>query len=355
MILFLLFWLLFCLFFFAVQELNLTSPLFSLSHSRLVWWLSLINQHRLVVMLIFLVLSFALIWQYFYLFKHKFYFPCWFWLLLIFMPLPIFPLFSYDIFNYLFNAKMVLIYHANPYLQVALNFPNDPMLRFMHNIHTPAPYAYGWTLISLIPGLGWFTGKFTLSFWLMKLFIIGFWLSQLWILNKLVKRLYPNQTWRFYLFALNPLVLIETLINGHNDVVMMSLALLSFWFYLNSAKIKALLFLIASASIKYVTILLLPFYWLKPKLDLPTIFSLTLFMIMFSRPDQLHSWYLIWAFSFAVLSRFRLIIFLFTALSFGALLRYAPFLYFGSWNSPVYLIRNLIWFISIFLTPFIIK
>jgi Gpi18-like mannosyltransferase len=243
---------------------------------------------------------------------------------------------------------MVLIYHANPHLQTAINFAADPMLRFMHNVHTPAPYAYGWTGLSLLPGLVWFTKNFTLSFWAMKLFIAGFWLGQLWILQKLVHRLFPKEPWRFWLFALNPLVLVETLINGHNDVVMMFLALVSYWFFLNSKKFRSLLFLLLSASIKYVTILLLPFYLRgvssqAKKIDLPTLFSLGLLLVMFIRPGQFHSWYFIWAFSFAVLSKPKWVVSVFTALTFGALLRYAPYLYYGHWDPPVSLLRNLIW------------
>ena len=124
-----------------------------------------------------------------------------------------YPMFSHDIFNYLFNAKMVLIYQANPHIRTAIEF-RDLMLRFMHNIHTPAPYAYGWTAVSLVPGLAWFTQKFTLSFWAMKAFIGLFWLGELAVLKKLVTQLFPQQPYRWWLFALSPLVLVETLING---------------------------------------------------------------------------------------------------------------------------------------------
>ncbi|MBU1499272.1 hypothetical protein KKE48_00180, partial [Patescibacteria group bacterium] len=305
---------------------------------------------------IFIILIFLLFWFYFKLLKRGFSRR---WLiLLVIIALPAYPIFSYDIFNYLFNAKMVLIYHANPHLQTAINFAFDPMLRFMHNVHTSAPYAYGWTGLSLLPGLAWLTQNFTLSFWAMKLFIVGFWLGQLWILQKLVHRLFPQQQWRFWLFALNPLVLVETFINGHNDVVMMFFALLSYWFFLNSQKFRSLLFLLLSASIKYVTIVLLPFYLqglsLKvKKIDLPTLFSFILLGIMFIRPGQLHSWYLIWAFSFIVLSRSNWLIKVFTALTIGALLRYAPYLYYGHWDAPVYLLRNLIWALSLFLAPLV--
>jgi len=348
MIRFIFIWLLLCLFSFTQQDLNLTI------YNNIFSWLQYLGFYqRPLTTGLFLILVFSFFWLYFKLLKRGF---SWRWLiLLVLIALPAYPLFSYDIFNYLFNAKMVLIYHANPHLQTAINFAADPMLRFMRNVHTPAPYAYGWTGLSLLPGLTWLTQNFTLSFWAMKLFIVGFWLGQLWILQKIVHRLFPKEPWRFWLFALNPLVLVETLINGHNDVVMMFLALLSYWFFINSQKFRSLLFLIFSVSIKYVTILLLPFYWLKKRYDLPTLFSVALLLVMFIRPGQLHSWYFIWAFSFAVLSKPKWVVSVFTALTFGALLRYAPYLYFGHWDPPVYLLRNLIWIGSLLFTSLIKK
>ena len=290
----------------------------------------------------------------------------WF-LLFTAIAIPAYPMFSSDIFNYLFNAKMALIFKANPHINVAIDFP-DPMLRFMRNIHTPAPYAYGWTGISLVPGLAWFTKKFTLSFWVMKSFVAVFLLAQLWILKKLVNQLFPKQPFRWLLFAFSPLVLIETLIMGHNDVVMMFPALLGFWYLLKSKKLFdkphlfSLTFLLLSASIKYATIALFPLFLFpqgstlrKKKLDIPTFTSLALFAIMFTRPDQMHSWYFIWAFSFAILSRSKWLLAVFSSLSLGAVFRYLPFIYYGNWDSPVYLLSHLIWASSILFAPLIKK
>lgn len=266
-----------------------------------------------------------------------------------------YPLLSHDIFNYTFNAKMIWLYKANPHVQVAANFSNDLWIRFMRNIHTPAPYAYGWTLISLIPGILTLTNNLKLSLWGMKAFTAFFWIGQLWILAKIIKKEFPKENYRWFLFALNPLVLIETLVIGHNDVVMMFLALVSYWFLLKTKKLfdknflLSLFFLGLSVSIKYATIVLLPLWLIKvvyKKLNIPTIGAILLFAIIFVRPDQLHSWYLIWAFSFAVLSKNKWVISFFTVLTFGALLRYAPYLYYGHWNPPVYLLRNLIWLLS---------
>ena len=263
-----------------------------------------------------------------------------------------YPAFSHDVFNYIFNAKIAWVYQRNPHIDVAAYFVHDVWLRFMHNVHTPAPYAYGWTALSLIPGIVTISSKLKLSLWTMKLFIGLFWAGQLWILAKIVKKYFPKENWRWFLFALSPLVLIETLAVGHNDVVMMFLALTSYWFLLKSKTFfdksffLSLIFLGLSASIKYATIVLLPLWLIKvikPKFDLPTLVSFLLLAVIFTRLDQLHSWYLIWAFSFAVLARRRWIVVLFTSLTAGALLRYAPYLFYGNWDPPVWMLRNYIW------------
>ena len=59
--------------------------------------------------------------------------------------LPSYPALSHDIFNYIFNAKMVVDYHANPHVMVAMDFPNDPWLRFMHNVHRITSYNVCYT------------------------------------------------------------------------------------------------------------------------------------------------------------------------------------------------------------------
>jgi len=371
MLAFLITWLLLAIYSFTRRDLNLILynffPYSKFWHQARELLTQLGYYQRPFATLIFFILLLIFIFLYFKLIHQKL-LPSKSWLKWL-VPIAIigiisYPMFSHDIFNYLFNAKMVLIYKANPHIHTAIEFPRDLMLRFMHNVHTPAPYAYGWTIISLLPGLTWLTQKLTLSFWIMKLFIALFWLAQLWILKKLIKKLFPKQSWRWWLFALNPLVLMETLIIGHNDVAMMFPVLLSYWFLIKSKKLfdkpwrLSLFLLLISVSIKYATIVLLPLYFLKSKLkkvDLPTLSALLLFSLMFTRLDQMHSWYFIWAFSFAVLSKSRQFLAIFTALSLGALFRYLPYIYYGSWNPPVYLYRQLIWLVSLLLAPLVYR
>jgi hypothetical protein len=264
-----------------------------------------------------------------------------------------YPAFSHDIFNYLFNTKMIWVYGANPHVRTALEFAADPWVRFMHNIHTPAPYAYGWTVVSLLPGLMTLTQKFLPSLFVMKAFVAFSYLLTLRVIQLINTKLYPGQNWRVLLFALSPLVLIEILVMGHNDLWMMAPALWAWYLVLIKPKPKFLLAglgMVLSIAMKYATVVLLPLFWLSHRLEtakklFPEIAAILLAVVPLVRPDQLHSWYFIWSFSFAIFARSPKFISLWVALSLGALLRYAPYLYTGSWDE-IYLLRNLIWVVS---------
>lgn len=270
-----------------------------------------------------------------------------------------YPALSHDIFNYIFNAKMVLVYHKNPHINVALEFPHDLWTRFMHNTHTPAPYFYGWTALSLFPSLLGFS-KLTLNLLTFKLFEIVFFIWQIDLLNKILNKLLPKERLnRLFLFILNPLILIETFGNGHNDVVMISLALFSLWFLIKEEKttfknlIPSIIFLLLSASIKYVTIILLPIYLIygfKKKIDIGSICAIILFLVIFTRPqDQFHPWYLIWSLSFAAFAKKEWLFSILLYFSLSLMLRYAPLFYIGEYRRQTQNLMSLVTFLPTFL------
>lgn len=219
---------------------------------------------------------------------------------------------SADIFNYLFNAKMVVVYQQNPHL-VSPWTVSDEWLRFMHNINSPAPYGYLWTGIS-IPLYLLGGGKFTLTWLIFKLFNYGGWLSTAWIFYPWIK----NKKWWVILFF-NPLLLIEIIANGHNDLWMMLPAVASLLLIKNKQNFKtiagSLLLLIVSIAMKKVTIILVPFWlflifahridWHSWRKTVVTFFqkyffdfiSLAMFAPLFTdRSWQFYPWYLLWSF-----------------------------------------------------------
>src|SRR5260221_5451039 len=57
--------------------------------------------------------------------------------------------FSYDLFNNIFDAKILTHYQLNPYSFKALDFPHDPMLSFMHWTQRTYPYGPIWLFFSI--------------------------------------------------------------------------------------------------------------------------------------------------------------------------------------------------------------
>ncbi|MBD3250690.1 MAG: hypothetical protein GF381_03940 [Candidatus Pacebacteria bacterium] len=247
---------------------------------------------------------------------------------------------SYDVFNYIFNAKMVLVYRANPHFLSAINYSSDPWVRFMHNIHTPAPYWYGWTVFSLLPyslGLGKFLPTW-LSFKLLSLvsLLVTGWALQFFTRRLRGKKLKLSQ---LALFFLNPLVLIEILANAHNDLWMIAPAIVSLGLLLpQDSKINhqkrnsepnvrywqvlaSGLLLVISISTKMATLALIPLWfglvvsqlknWKKDwstslKKRLPLIASGLMFLPLLSlRSQQFHPWYLSWSLAWLPLFDFE--------------------------------------------------
>ena len=269
---------------------------------------------------------------------------------------------SHDVFNYMFNAKMLVKYQANPHRQVALNFAQDPWTRFMNNTHTPAPYGYLWTGLSVIPyllGLGkfittWLSFKF---FALLGLALAIFFIGRLAETKKV-------KLWQLALVLFNPLILIESISSAHNDWWMMWPVLASLY-YAGQVKptrqnnyplfLLIIILMTASINIKYASLVAIPFiiyYLFKSQLDKLKIFSkkitknakkifdqyffdllsLSFFLpLLTNRSQRFLTWYLIWPMTFLPFVRSKwwrntLLIF-----SISALLSYLPWIYYLPW------------------------
>lgn len=289
--------------------------------------------------------------------REKFRYLCIVGLLLIFSHNAL----SHDLFNYMFNAKMVVQYHQDPHVRVALDFPQDEWTRFMHNTHTAAPYGYGWTILSLLPyivGLN----KFNTIFLAFKLFMalgIGLYV---WAARKVGA--VTHGTKDLWVVLLHPLFLVETLGNGHNDVWMMGLfftAFVAVFYWQKSAKkrsfslvLAALMAYVSSISIKFATLATTPVLgvlFAQPLLSSKTVFArsaaivtrlwpdlsavLLFIPLLTSRSQFFHPWYLIWSLCFLPWMTIRPLKILLISLSVSSLFRYVPYLYSGTFEGSV--------------------
>src|SRR3989339_852008 len=167
-----------------------------------------------------------------------------------------YPAFAHDIFNYMFDARIVVKYGQNPYFTTPLNFPNDDWIRFMRWTHVGSVYPPGW-LITTIPFYLLGFGKFTLTLLSFKFLGLISFLGSSWLMLKIAGR----RAW--ILWSFNPMVLIESLSSVHNEISMVFFTLLGFYFMRQGKSFKdfplRILPLVWGGLIKYASFLLLPF------------------------------------------------------------------------------------------------
>lgn len=252
-----------------------------------------------------------------------------------------YPAFSYDMFNYIFTAKTVLVYHKSPYLVLPQEFGAiDPWINFMRWIHLPSAYTPLWILLTLPPYLLGF-GYLLLILWNIKILVMSAYLACAVYIYKILIRIGHKQpVLGFAIFALNPLVIIESLVSAHNDILMMALAMVSFYIYLQQKRLFSYTLLAFSIALKLMTIFLLPVSFLRwNRLSALSVMFIGFLFVLTQR--EVLPWYWVWIMPFvALLPEFPSVTLIAGSVSLGLLLRYAPYIYFGHWDNPVPVIKS---------------
>lgn len=259
---------------------------------------------------------------------------------------------SYDIFNYISTAKVAFFYRENPYLIMPIEFSGDPFFIFTRATNKTALYGPFWILLSLLPFAFGF-GKFLLILLNFKLLMALFYAGASYLIWKISKNIVP-----VVLFSFNPLIIIETLVSGHNDIVMMFLALLSFLLLSKNRLVFAILMFTLSIFIKYASIFLLPIFLVIlfrkiKKEDVnweKTFFCSALLMLLafLLSPirEEIYSWYAIWFLPFAFLvPKNKILLYVSIAFSLGLMLRYVPFMLLGTYLGPTPYLKTFLTFI----------
>ena len=163
-----------------------------------------------------------------------------------------------DLFSYLGHAYMVTDLGANPLLQAPIDF-EDPLIRAVSTAYAVRPTVYGpaWVLLSAIGTVGPNDLPFGLLY-LKGLATVAY-LGSAWLVERILLQFRPKAALEgLYLFAWSPFVLLMGVGDGHNDMVMMALVLLSLWLLLKGRWVLAFGALALSVWIKYISLALLP-------------------------------------------------------------------------------------------------
>lgn len=166
-----------------------------------------------------------------------------------------------DLFGYLVQAHLYTDLGRNPLEDAPLEVPLDRLLLAYQGPYAGYSSAYGptWTLLSAPATVGRYDVAGGLLY--LKGLAAAAYLGSAWLVERLLRRLRPaDALLGLYLFAWNPLVVLLAVGDGHNDVVMMALALLAVWLLLREQWVPAFGVLALSAWLKYTSVLLLPLF-----------------------------------------------------------------------------------------------
>lgn len=163
---------------------------------------------------------------------------------------------SADIFHYAMHGRMVSLYGWNPYVVGGDAMRGDPFHALAIWRDIPTQYGPLWTMLAaLLTRVG---GDHVLvTVLLFKTLAACGHIASAALIWGLARRLPGVAADRaLVLYAWNPLLLLESAGSGHNDFVMLALALAGSAAFVSRRFILGLVLLLASAAVKYITLLL---------------------------------------------------------------------------------------------------
>lgn len=328
---------------YGFVDLNLTLSSNPILFNFVTWVQHLVYFNRPLSLKVFIVLIVLLYLLYFITLLLHYSLKRFPWRPVIFLAVILslsYPMLSSDVFKYLFAGKEILVYHANPYLVTPNSFPDDTWIRFMRWVHTTTPYGPVFTGLTIPYYLLGF-GKFVPILYLFKLDQVAWYLLSIWLIGKILS----SQKWSDrkvvvaqLFFALNPLILMEWLVNAHNDAIMITLLLASMYLLTVRKRAWSFVTLLLSIGIKYVTVIFVPLLFF-PKLVEKHLQStvyylltiLTLAPLLYHYSWQYQPWYVTWLIPLSALSPHRWLRWTIGVYSFSVFSRYLFFVGTGSW------------------------
>lgn len=178
--------------------------------------------------------------------------------------LGLYPITALDVALYVVRARLWAFYGGSPMLAVPADFPQDPYINLSGEYDRElSPYGPAWELIAQVPiRLGLFEiGSGILAMKVISLIAyIGMAVLIGWYARQERPQFKVSRLTAMTFFALNPLVLLEAIGNGHNDMVMLALMTLALVLWQRDQWQWATVALTLAALIKITGLILMPLF-----------------------------------------------------------------------------------------------
>lgn len=173
----------------------------------------------------------------------------------------VYPINAIDIFGYIAESRVLILYHADPLIVAPAVYIHDPLMQSLGSfVGTPAPYGPLGILIAAIATL--FSGSNLLTnLLLLKVLSALFLVSSSYLIYKIVAYYKPAMALTCTIFMVwNPYMLLEFVVNSHNDIIMIFFLLLAILLFVNNKHHMVFALLLSSLLVKYASGLLLPLF-----------------------------------------------------------------------------------------------
>ncbi len=184
-----------------------------------------------------------------------------------------------DPYDYVARGRITGLYAGNPYTLKPEDYPGDPFMDYVSWRGKTSAYGPLWETVSALLSRA-AGGQLWPNMLAYKVLALLGYLGSVLLIAAILRRVAPERALAgTLLFAWNPLILMEGLANGHNDMLMLALLLAAFW-ALSQARLPgarpalderpwdraygpiAMVLLGAAILVKFVPALLLPLFLL---------------------------------------------------------------------------------------------
>jgi alpha-1,6-mannosyltransferase len=174
-----------------------------------------------------------------------------------------YPITAIDLLIYAVRTRGWALYGLNPLATPPQNLPGDPWVGLSAEwSDAPSPYGSVWEGTSLL-AFKLAGGDFLAHLFALKIVAILAYLGCVVLVALILRRLKPEWTLvGTAAFAWNPLVLLESVANAHNDILMVFFLLLAIYFAASDRRWLVTPALMLSISTKFVPVVVVPFFWL---------------------------------------------------------------------------------------------